>query len=66
MKKIIHSTSTKNKPMIIHSGYRFCKHIVAGSKIHWRCSTHMNNGCKARIHTLGNNTILKCYNIHNH
>ncbi|KOA95832.1 Modifier of mdg4 [Operophtera brumata] len=58
--------SAQKQPMIFLAGYRFCKHQVTGVKTHWRCSTHKNHGCKAKIHTLEDNSIIKCYNIHNH
>ncbi|KOB70603.1 Modifier of mdg4 [Operophtera brumata] len=64
--KVKFSSSLKNRPIIIVSGYRFNILKSHGVKTYWRCSTHLKRGCRAVLHTLEDTTIIKCYNVHNH
>lgn len=61
----IYITSSKGNRLIRLDGYRFCKQRTTGPKTRWCCGTHMNKGCCAYIHTIGDE-IVKCLNVHNH
>ncbi|KOB69727.1 Uncharacterized protein OBRU01_16400 [Operophtera brumata] len=63
-KYVIFTYTSRNQPRIIIGGHPFCKHIDKGPKIYWQCSAH--RGCRAKLHTLPDNTIIKCHNVHNH
>ncbi|KOB65077.1 Modifier of mdg4 [Operophtera brumata] len=64
--EITMTTSQKGRHLLLVSGYRFSKQQVCGKKIHWKCSTHQQHGCRAVIHTLEDMTVIKCNNVHNH
>ncbi|XP_041968287.1 protein tramtrack, beta isoform-like isoform X31 [Aricia agestis] len=59
--------SYKGHKMILRDGYTYSKVATntRDSKIRWRCSTHMRQGCKAVIHTL-HHSITKLNDNHNH
>ncbi|KOB65076.1 Modifier of mdg4 [Operophtera brumata] len=60
------TTSIRGNPIIVIAGYRFNRHRIRGVKTYWKCSTHLQRGCRAVIHTLADMTVIKCINIHNH
>uniref|UniRef100_A0A2H1WKS0 SFRICE_018335 n=1 Tax=Spodoptera frugiperda TaxID=7108 RepID=A0A2H1WKS0_SPOFR len=45
--------------------YSYCLKKVIGVKHLWRCSTHCNKGCRARIHTIDHQIVYNI-NCHNH
>ncbi|KOB65073.1 Modifier of mdg4 [Operophtera brumata] len=66
IKYIVVTTSQKGRQLLLVSGYRFNRQGGRRSKMYWKCSTHMQRGCRAVIHTLEDMTIVKCMNVHNH
>lgn len=62
----IFKKSSRGQRIIFLSGYRFCKNKVMGQKTYWQCATHKHRKCRAKLHTIDNDTIIKCYNVHNH
>ncbi|KOB72182.1 Uncharacterized protein OBRU01_07788 [Operophtera brumata] len=52
--------SKHKKPNIVVSGYKFSIKEKKGFKTYWQCSSHKKRGCLALLHTLDDNTIIKC------
>ncbi|KOB72184.1 Uncharacterized protein OBRU01_07789, partial [Operophtera brumata] len=62
---IVLATSKQGHPVIFMSGYKFGIKRIYSKKTHWQC-TRRSLSCLAKIHTLKDMTVVKCYNIHNH
>ncbi|KAJ8874966.1 hypothetical protein PR048_022856 [Dryococelus australis] len=54
--KILHNS--KGRPQLVHNNYLFRVHQYRRGKVHWQCVR--NDICRARIHTRGNELIVRC------
>ncbi|XP_041968301.1 protein tramtrack, beta isoform-like isoform X44 [Aricia agestis] len=59
--------SKRNKKMILLNGYTYSSQRVKnmGIKSRWKCSTHNHCGCRAVLHTIGDQIVLAREN-HSH
>ncbi|KYN21784.1 hypothetical protein ALC57_05190 [Trachymyrmex cornetzi] len=43
--------STKNKNLLVYSGYIFVKDYKKKEKIYWKCVKYSTDKCRGRVHT---------------
>ncbi|KAL0831912.1 hypothetical protein ABMA28_001431 [Loxostege sticticalis] len=50
-------TSKRGRRLIKQNGYTYYFQTITGQKMRWLCSTHSHVGCRAKIHTIGDEIV---------